>query len=76
MDFIHGNAELKYHGKLKSTNCVVDSRFVLKLTDFGFNNLYRFVEPTEDETESSHAFWRSGDCSQCRSQEGEEANLS
>ncbi|XP_070537440.1 atrial natriuretic peptide receptor 1-like [Ptychodera flava] len=34
MHFIH-NSFIKYHGNLKSSNCVVDSRFVLKVTDFG-----------------------------------------
>ncbi|PIN97346.1 hypothetical protein AB205_0188560 [Aquarana catesbeiana] len=28
------------HGHLKSRNCVVDGRFVLKLTDYGINDLY------------------------------------
>ncbi|GAU91487.1 hypothetical protein RvY_03727 [Ramazzottius varieornatus] len=34
MAYIH-SSELKTHGNLKSTNCVVDSRFVLKVTDYG-----------------------------------------
>ncbi|CAH1251539.1 NPR1 [Branchiostoma lanceolatum] len=29
------SSEVHYHGNLKSSNCVVDSRFVVKLTDFG-----------------------------------------
>jgi hypothetical protein len=35
MLFIH-SSDLKTHGSLSSTNCVVDSRFTLKITDFGF----------------------------------------
>lgn len=27
------------HGRLKSRNCVVDGRFVLKVTDHGYNQL-------------------------------------
>lgn len=27
------------HGRLKSRNCVVDGRFVLKVTDHGYNEL-------------------------------------
>lgn len=27
------------HGRLKSRNCVVDGRFVLKITDYGYNEL-------------------------------------
>ncbi|XP_055954311.1 retinal guanylyl cyclase 2 [Patella vulgata] len=32
--YLH-NSSLKWHGYLKSTNCVIDSRWVLKLTDYG-----------------------------------------
>lgn len=34
MRYLH-NSPIKFHGNLKSRNCVVDSRWVLKLTDFG-----------------------------------------
>lgn len=27
------------HGHLKSHNCVVDGRFVLKITDYGYNEI-------------------------------------
>lgn len=27
------------HGRLKSSNCVVDGRFVLKVSDFGVNEV-------------------------------------
>jgi len=40
VSYIH-NSEIKTHGNLKSSNCVVDSRFVLKVTDFGLNRLLR-----------------------------------
>ena len=38
MSYLHGS-DIKSHGNLKSSNCVVDSRFVLKLTDFGLPTL-------------------------------------
>lgn len=50
------NSEIKYHGRLKTSNCVVDSRFVLKVTDFGLMSL-RLLEEVEDA--ESHAFYRS-----------------
>lgn len=39
MYFLHGS-DLEIHGRLKSPNCVVDSRFTLKLTDFGLPLLH------------------------------------
>jgi atrial natriuretic peptide receptor A len=38
MRFLH-SSEIKFHGNLKSSNCVVDSRWVLKVANFGLNNL-------------------------------------
>ncbi|ESN90567.1 hypothetical protein HELRODRAFT_96557 [Helobdella robusta] len=38
MCYLH-SSDIKYHGNLKSSNCVVDSRFVLKVTDFGLLEL-------------------------------------
>lgn len=38
MSFLH-HSDLKSHGGLKSTNCLVDSRFVLKVGDFGLRQL-------------------------------------
>ena len=36
MLFIH-SSEIKCHGNLTSANCVVDSRFTLKISDFGYS---------------------------------------
>lgn len=38
MLFLH-NSVIVSHGNLKSSNCVVDSRFVLKITDYGLQSL-------------------------------------
>ena len=36
MYYLHSSG-LGSHGRLKSTNCLVDSRWVLKITDYGLN---------------------------------------
>ena len=38
MQHIH-NSQIVSHGNLKSSNCVVDSRFICKITDFGLATL-------------------------------------
>lgn len=43
MEYLSGSA-LKYHGRLSSTNCVIDSRFMLKLTDFGIPAVFAMDE--------------------------------
>ncbi|XP_024117584.2 heat-stable enterotoxin receptor, partial [Oryzias melastigma] len=36
MSYLHAS-DIQVHGRLKSTNCVVDNRMVVKITDFGCN---------------------------------------
>ncbi|NP_001166430.1 guanylyl cyclase C precursor [Cavia porcellus] len=38
MSYLH-SSKIEVHGRLKSTNCVVDSRMVVKITDFGYNSI-------------------------------------
>jgi len=47
LHFIHTSL-FEYHGRLKSTNLVLDSRFTVKLTDFGLRNLYNQVDLIND----------------------------
>ncbi|XP_070200870.1 atrial natriuretic peptide receptor 2-like [Littorina saxatilis] len=53
MKFLH-HSPVQFHGRLRSTNCVVDSRFGLKVTDFG---LLSFFPPTvvTDHEDNYHA---------------------
>ncbi|GFO42895.1 guanylate cyclase [Plakobranchus ocellatus] len=45
MAYLH-SSEVRSHGNLKSTNCVVDSRFVVKITDFGLHQLRATDDPS------------------------------
>lgn len=53
MAFLH-NSIIAFHGSLKSSNCVVDSRFVLKITDYGLASFRSTAEPDD-----SHALYAS-----------------
>lgn len=53
MAFLH-NSIIGYHGSLKSSNCVVDSRFVLKITDYGLASFRQ-----GHESEGNHALYAS-----------------
>ncbi|XP_039282700.1 atrial natriuretic peptide receptor 1 isoform X3 [Nilaparvata lugens] len=55
MCFLH-SSDIRSHGSLKSSNCVVDSRFVLKIADFGLRTL-RESDDAGDQSDS-YAFWR------------------
>lgn len=58
MAFLHSSI-IGHHGSLKSSNCVVDSRFVLKITDYGLASFRQ-----SSESEGSHALY----ASECPSQ--------
>ncbi|XP_030285719.1 retinal guanylyl cyclase 2 isoform X1 [Sparus aurata] len=58
LDLIKGMKYLHHrgvsHSRLKSRNCVVDGRFVLKVTDYGYNEVleaqrFPYIEPPVDE---------------------------
>lgn len=55
MTYLH-ESELRSHGRLKSSNCVVDSRWVLKITDFG---LWDFKESDVDHEFNEHVYYQS-----------------
>uniref|UniRef100_A0AAQ5XSZ1 Guanylyl cyclase C n=1 Tax=Amphiprion ocellaris TaxID=80972 RepID=A0AAQ5XSZ1_AMPOC len=40
MSYLH-SSNIEVHGRLKSTNCVVDNRMVVKITDFGCHTILR-----------------------------------
>lgn len=55
MMFIHSSL-LEYHGHLKSTNCVVDGRFMVKITDYGMRSLHHQVV-SEQDVNPRALFW-------------------
>lgn len=56
MNYLH-NSYFGCHGNLKSSNCVVDSRFVLKITDYGLASFR-----SSSENDDSHALYASKTC--------------
>ncbi|XP_072249554.1 atrial natriuretic peptide receptor 1-like [Leuresthes tenuis] len=52
MVFLH-NSVIFSHGKLKSSNCVVDNRFVLKITDYGLSSF----RSQSDSGSDAHAYY-------------------
>ncbi|KAG9510040.1 Atrial natriuretic peptide receptor 2, partial [Fragariocoptes setiger] len=42
------SSPIGFHGRLKSSNCVIDNRFVVKLTDFGLPTLLSAIETDEN----------------------------
>lgn len=52
MVFLH-NSVIVSHGKLKSSNCVVDNRFVLKITDYGLSSFRSYSDSGKD----AHAYY-------------------
>ncbi|KAK2495646.1 hypothetical protein MC885_001565 [Smutsia gigantea] len=55
MVFLH-NGAICSHGNLKSSNCVVDGRFVLKITDYGLES-FRDPEPEQGHTLYAKKLW-------------------
>uniref|UniRef100_A0A674JB32 guanylate cyclase n=1 Tax=Terrapene triunguis TaxID=2587831 RepID=A0A674JB32_9SAUR len=61
IDLIKGMKYLHHrdvvHGRLKSRNCVVDGRFVLKVTDHGYNELLEAQKIPHDPPRPEERFW-------------------
>ncbi|XP_076846721.1 atrial natriuretic peptide receptor 1 [Brachyhypopomus gauderio] len=58
MAFLH-NSVIVSHGNLKSSNCVVDNRFVLKITDYGLCSFRAESEPEDGHAYYARKLWMS-----------------
>ena len=54
MLFIH-NSKLGSHGRLKSTNCLVDNRWMLKVTDYG---VAKYLTKPDTEAFEEHQLYK------------------
>ncbi|XP_075395340.1 retinal guanylyl cyclase 2 [Tenrec ecaudatus] len=61
LDLIKGMKYLHHkelaHGRLKSRNCVVDGRFVLKVTDYCFNDMLVTLRLSQEEPSAEELLW-------------------
>ncbi|XP_031556270.1 atrial natriuretic peptide receptor 1-like [Actinia tenebrosa] len=56
MEYIH-NSDLRSHGNLKSSNCLVDSRWVLKITDYGLPSIRARARKVNTEINWQDLLW-------------------
>ncbi|XP_011301203.1 atrial natriuretic peptide receptor 1 [Fopius arisanus] len=56
MDYLHAS-EVVAHGKLRSCNCLIDGRFVLKISDFGLKTLTMPADLTIDDNYYTKLLW-------------------
>lgn len=41
MRYLHSENPRRFHGRLTSFNCVIDARWVLKITDYSLSSIYQ-----------------------------------
>lgn len=53
MEYLH-SSNIRFHGSLHSRSCVIDSRFVLKVTNFGLQSLKDFDIDIHSESKKAY----------------------
>ena len=53
LTYLH-DSMIRSHGRFKSSNCVVDSRWVLKITDYGLTEFKSGAESDKEVSEHAH----------------------
>ncbi|XP_062518112.1 uncharacterized protein LOC134193301 isoform X2 [Corticium candelabrum] len=56
MDFLH-HSDAQWHGRLTSNNCLIDSHWVLKITDFGLHQFKQGEQSSDDVLELQKLLW-------------------
>ncbi|KAK8730046.1 hypothetical protein OTU49_008437, partial [Cherax quadricarinatus] len=57
MRYLHASL-LRYHGRLTSRNCVIDARWVLKITDYGLPGLYEYQNLSHPNKPIRDLLWK------------------
>ncbi|XP_064120468.1 uncharacterized protein LOC135225163 isoform X1 [Macrobrachium nipponense] len=57
MRYLHGSP-LRHHGRLTSRNCVIDARWVLKVTDYGLPGIYDTQNISQPKRPTRDLLWK------------------
>ncbi|XP_045130310.1 uncharacterized protein LOC123515600 isoform X2 [Portunus trituberculatus] len=57
MRYLHGSL-LRHHGRLTSRNCVIDARWVLKVTDYGLPGIYEYQNLNQPARPLRDLLWK------------------
>ena len=56
MSYLHGSL-IEYHGHLKSSNLVVDSRFNVSVCDYGLKSVYSQIKTNDEDFNPRSLYW-------------------
>lgn len=53
MQYLH-STDIRSHGNLKSSNCIIDGRWVLKITDFGLHEFKSKQDTSQNQDQNQY----------------------